>query len=344
MRSPGSSNAASPPGERYPITASSPFLTHIWLTPRVRDDQVIGKIRTAAVTGPLFKELISHAPLSSLPVPPTVEYSKMIPAAVFVLCLSLAAAVPHRFARQADCPDAFQNVPNPCKSNPDQSIYFPHPTDNTKFIQCDLFGRMFIVQCPAGETYVSTSTSCIDLSKPLTAAPATSAPVVVNPAVTSAPATVGSNPCTQENIQAGNIYFSVANDITKFIECDMLGHPTILDCPDGLVWQESRLSCVFQIGTVLPANGNTGAGSAGSGNTGTGSGSTDGGNTMKNPCTVESLSAGQLFFSYAPDSSKFLQCDLWGDVYVNTCPTGLKWNDSAKTCASGFINLVPNSN
>ncbi|XP_033744939.1 uncharacterized protein LOC117330621 [Pecten maximus] len=272
----------------------------------------------------------------------------MIPAAVFVLCLSLAAAVPHRFARQADCPNAFQNVPNPCKSNPDQSIYFPHPTDNTKFIQCDLFGRMFIVQCPAGETYVSTSTSCIDLSKPLTPAPATSAPVVVDP-VTSGPVAVDSNPCTQTNIQAGNIYFSVANDITKFIECDLLGHPTILACPDSLVWQESRLSCVFQIGTVLPANGNTGTGSgntgSGSGNTGTGTGTGTGStDAMKNPCTAESLSAGQLFFSYAPDSNKFLQCDLWGDVYVNTCPTGLKWNDSAKTCASGFINMVPSGN
>ncbi|XP_060076430.1 uncharacterized protein LOC132556055 [Ylistrum balloti] len=271
----------------------------------------------------------------------------MLSAAAFVLCLSLAAAVPHRFARQADCPDAFQNVPNPCKSNPDQSIYFPHPTDNTKFIQCDLFGRMFIVQCPAGETYVSSSTSCIDLSKPVvTAAPQTSAPVVVNPA-TSGPATVGSNPCSQTNIQAGNIYFSVADDITKFIECDMLGHPNILDCPAGLVWQESRLSCVFQIGTVLPGAGSAGTGSGNTGSgTGTGSGNTGtgSGDNLKNPCTVESLSAGQLFFEYAADSNKFLQCDLWGDVYVNTCPTGLKWNDSAKTCASGFINLVPSGN
>ncbi|XP_021371020.1 uncharacterized protein LOC110461719 [Mizuhopecten yessoensis] len=270
----------------------------------------------------------------------------MIPAAVFVVCLGLVAAVPHRVARQADCPDAFMNVPNPCNSNPDQSIYFPHPTDNTKFIQCDLFGRMFIVQCPAGETYVSASTSCVDLSKPMPAAPSTAAPVVVVTA-TSGPAVVGSNPCTKINIEAGNIYFSVANDITQFIECDLLGHPTILDCPSGLVWQESRLSCVFQIGTVLPGSGSTGAGNGntgtGSGSSGTGSGSGSG-NTMTNPCTVESLSAGQLFFSYANDSNKFLQCDLWGDVFVNICPTGLKWNDSAKTCASGFINTVPSGN
>lgn len=42
--------------------------------------------------------------------------------------------------------DAFKNVPNPCANNPDSQVYFPHPTDVSKFIQCDRYGRMYIIQ------------------------------------------------------------------------------------------------------------------------------------------------------------------------------------------------------
>lgn len=42
--------------------------------------------------------------------------------------------------------DAFKNVPNPCTNNPSNQVYFPHPMDNSKFIQCDRYGRMYIIQ------------------------------------------------------------------------------------------------------------------------------------------------------------------------------------------------------
>ena len=46
---------------------------------------------------------------------------------------------------------AFQNVPNLCLNNPTGQVFFSHPTDPTKFMQCDINGRMYIIQCPVNE-------------------------------------------------------------------------------------------------------------------------------------------------------------------------------------------------
>jgi len=69
-----------------------------------------------------------------------------------------------------------------------------------------------------------------------------------------------------------------AGDNTKFIECDLLGHPNVLPCPSGLVWDESRLSCVYDF-SVNGGTTGTGTGSTGTGSTGTGTGSTGTGST-----------------------------------------------------------------
>ena len=57
--------------------------------------------------------------------------------------------------------DNFNNVANPCKSNPTNRVYYPHPRDATKFLQCDLFGRMFVIQCPVTEIYNQATTTCV---------------------------------------------------------------------------------------------------------------------------------------------------------------------------------------
>lgn len=57
--------------------------------------------------------------------------------------------------------DSYQNVVNPCRSNANNRVYYPHPRDQTKFLQCDVFGRMFVIQCPAGEIYNQATTTCI---------------------------------------------------------------------------------------------------------------------------------------------------------------------------------------
>ncbi|KAK3587560.1 hypothetical protein CHS0354_004849 [Potamilus streckersoni] len=214
--------------------------------------------------------------------------------------------------------DAFQNVPNPCTSNVEQKVYFPHPTDASKFIQCDKFGRMYIIQCPLNLLY-NPATAVCQAQAPIVT---THAPSVVNPVNPA-------NPCTPENLVAGNIYFAVTGDETRFIECDLLGHANVLMCPSGLVWNESRLSCVYKFATS---------------GTGTGTGnitikpSSSTINGLKNPCTRETIAALKLFFPH-PDATKFIQCDLWGDVYVVSCPAGLVWNQYSETCASAFVNV-----
>ena len=40
-------------------------------------------------------------------------------------------------------------------------LNFPHPTDNTMFLQCGAYNRLFIVQCPSGEVYDQATTTCI---------------------------------------------------------------------------------------------------------------------------------------------------------------------------------------
>ena len=102
--------------------------------------------------------------------------------------------------------DAFKNVPNPCTNNPDNKVYFPHPTDMSKFIQCDRYGRMYIIQCPNNLEYSKTTSTCRQVAAVVTQGPA----VVTAPAgvVTQAPVN-SDNPCTAAELSAGNIYFAV---------------------------------------------------------------------------------------------------------------------------------------
>ena len=109
--------------------------------------------------------------------------------------------------------DPFQNVPNPCSNNPTNRIYFPHPTDNTKFLQCDLYGRMYIIQCPPNERYNPATTACSSNAQPMTTArPTVPAIIVTQPPATRPSQGNGRNPCTGENISKGAIYFAYAQD------------------------------------------------------------------------------------------------------------------------------------
>jgi hypothetical protein len=53
--------------------------------------------------------------------------------------------------------------------------------------------------------------------------------------------------------------------------------------------------------------------------------------TDRNPCTPENNAAG-LFYFAADDPAQFIQCDLWEGCFEMTCPMGLVWIDSLKTC------------
>lgn len=53
-------------------------------------------------------------------------------------------------------------APNPCStSKTNTQVFFPHPNDNTKFIQCNAVGEMYIIQCPHGKLYNKATVSCV---------------------------------------------------------------------------------------------------------------------------------------------------------------------------------------
>ncbi|XP_052249573.1 uncharacterized protein LOC127857193 [Dreissena polymorpha] len=228
------------------------------------------------------------------------------------------ADISHRGKRQAaDCQEP--DLPNICTTAGGR-VYFPHPTNSRKFLQCSDGGRMFIITCPSGEFYSSAATGCVPLN-PVTAAPAT------NPPITTARPTTASvfNPCTIDNLVAGNIFFPYPGDNRKFIECDKQGNPMQLTCPTRLVFSPDRKACVLAptdssvtVGpvntvTVNPLNPITG-----------------------NPCTQSNIQSGELFFPH-PNPSQYIHCDYAGDAYIMNCPGNLIWNQSVKQCSTAFI-------
>lgn len=235
---------------------------------------------------------------------------------VLTILVGIAVAAPGREKRQACTIDPFQNVPSPCANNPTQKVYFPHPSDNTKFLQCDVYGRMYIIQCPNGEIYDNGLTSCRVANPVVTQPPP---PAVV--ATTQGTAGLAFNPCTPVAMAAGQLYFGIVGDNTKFIECDLAGNPTVLNCPTSLLWDQGMQSCIF------PINANTGGTPPVNPTSGLPNG-------LANPCTPNALQNGVLFHPVPNDRTKFIQCDLWGQAFLMDCPTGFVWNATYKVCVN----------
>ncbi|XP_045166832.1 probable endochitinase [Mercenaria mercenaria] len=239
---------------------------------------------------------------------------------VTILCIGCVLAGTVREKRQTtNCQEP--DVANVCLQTAGR-VYFPHPTDNNKFLQCSDGGRMFIIKCPKGEIYNKATTACSKVQ-------------VTNPAVTNP-----TNPCTAQNIASGNVFFPYANDKTKFIECNSQGQPTVLSCPTRLVYDASRQSCVLPAGTIVNA-GTTKAPTNGGGGTATNTGVVIGTGTMTNPCTPQAVQSNNLFFPH-PDPTKFIHCDLVGNAYVMQCPAALVWSQLTSNCQSPYTAATLN--
>jgi len=230
---------------------------------------------------------------------------------VAALLLGLALAAPGRVKRQFtaganNCANGFQLTNNPCASGQGR-VYYAVPGDQTKFVQCDVLGRAYVVQCPAGLVYNQATTSC------QAAAVATSAPVA-------------QGPCTSQALRQGQIYFPFPGDNTKFYECTGVNNAQVLTCPQGLMWDSGRVACVYkstqgQTGTVVkptvfPTTQN-----------------------FKNPCTAAQIAGNHYYFAH-PNPAKFIQCDNALQAFVVNCPSGLVWNQYYEVCASAFAQAA----
>ncbi|XP_061186425.1 uncharacterized protein LOC133194494 [Saccostrea echinata] len=205
-----------------------------------------------------------------------------------------------------NCGDQWSNVPNPCKNNHNNQLYYPHPHDKAKFLQCTADGEMYIIQCPQGKEYNPSVTSC---APPVTTTPA--------------PVTVAfRNPCTASAIASGQIYFPYPNDNTKFMVCEGVDQVNIMVCPSPLIWDNTRQSCVYAaiIGQTPPPAATTVAP-----------------DSSLSTCQHMTVPPGGVYFSH-PNPSKFIQCAPGGTAYVLTCPEGTVWNEFSKLCVSPFGN------
>uniref|UniRef100_K1Q679 Chitin-binding type-2 domain-containing protein n=1 Tax=Magallana gigas TaxID=29159 RepID=K1Q679_MAGGI len=204
-----------------------------------------------------------------------------------------------------NCGDTWSNVGNPCQHNPDQQLYYPHPHDADKFIQCTKDGEMYIIQCPAGKEYNPSVTQC------------------AHPVTTTAPLPAVTNPCTQDVVAAKKIFFPYPNDPSRFMMCEGVMQVNIMTCPSPLVWDQGRESCVY---TVL-------TGSQPSPNVVT----TVAPDYSRQKCPNTTLPTDEIYFPH-PDASKFIQCAAGGTAYVLNCPEGTIWRESAKKCLSPFAS------
>ncbi|KAL5014526.1 hypothetical protein ScPMuIL_008796 [Solemya velum] len=265
---------------------------------------------------------------------------------VIGICLSLAVAVqPLNRKRRALCPDTWANVPNVCQGASSTAYYFPHPNDAKKFMYCDSEGGMFIIQCPKGQTFSSQVQACL-LPAPTTPAPTTT--------TTPAPTTVNPNPC-RPNPSGQRTYHDISGDAIHFIECDLAGQMHLMSCPPRLQWNNLQKRCVFNAQpiqttkapiqttkapiqttkapftvapiTVAPTTAAPATQPPAS---------TQGPITGGNPCTQAQVTAGNLYFANPADRHQFIQCDLSGNMYIQTCPKNLFWDQSQTSCGGSF--------
>merc|ERR1712154_439120 len=229
------------------------------------------------------------------PHPPTSNMLAKIVALVALVAVSNAAPEKRQLPT---CTNAFTLTTNPCTRG--GRTYFPVPGDNQKFVQCDILGGAYVVQCPTGQLYNPTLNAC-------------QTPQIATPAPQPA------NPCTAAAINAGTIYFTYPGDNTKFYQCTGIGQLNVAQCPANLIWSQARVSCTLPAGTSVSVPVTQTPVQPG----------------LNNPCTPQQIAAKNLYFAH-PDPTKFIQCDLMGNAYEMVCPTNLIWNQYYEVCDSSF--------
>ncbi|XP_067667602.1 uncharacterized protein [Haliotis asinina] len=212
--------------------------------------------------------------------------------------------------KQLCIPEQDTSLPaNPC---PQENIHghalsFTHPFDKTRFIQCDLSGKMYITQCPPGEAYDVISHGC---------GSAIAATELPGRHILSGNI---SNPCTAHDIRTGLLYFTHPKP-DRFIQCDTWGNPWVQLCPSSFVWDQTQLTCVSP---ELLSSKTTTATSVSVTKIQTSL------TTTLDPDICEHPDGVGIYPH--PDPTKYIQC-LLGRELVQQCPPGQLWREALMSC------------
>jgi hypothetical protein len=142
----------------------------------------------------------------------------------------------------------FENL---CMSNKQMGVaifYVAHPSDNTKYIQCDEFGKAFLKTCTFG-TIFTENMACekvYDHMMSLMRIPKLSIDV-------GEELPQFEQQCSSQAPQGAVVFYMPYPDHKDwFIQCDMLGRAFLKKCPSGTVFG-ADMECVFE-GFVYPTD------------------------------------------------------------------------------------------
>ncbi|XP_062597477.1 uncharacterized protein LOC134258895 [Saccostrea cucullata] len=118
-------------------------------------------------------------------------------------------------------------------------FFFVYPSDNTKFIHCDVWGKAWALSCPGGEIWDQSILTCIPLDS--VGQSSTSSPSIIKPGVSHQYGGDEVNgylccptcprfspPCTHSKINSGRLFHAIAGDRHHYIQCDLTGR---MYCP-----------------------------------------------------------------------------------------------------------------
>ncbi|XP_053388243.1 uncharacterized protein LOC128551418 [Mercenaria mercenaria] len=126
------------------------------------------------------------------------------------------------------------NFQSPCNESTVQAgvTKFPHPASHHKFLICDASGKTYSAYCPPNEVFHAGCSSCAPPLQRFSA----SCQLFKDDFT---------NPCSKENVIAGNLTFPYPNSSTKYIRCDTLGNAWVEECLSGSLWDQANLVCML---------------------------------------------------------------------------------------------------
>ncbi|GAB1610453.1 uncharacterized protein LOC115221805 [Argonauta hians] len=108
-------------------------------------------------------------------------------------------------------------------------MYFPHPTSNTSYIQCDVWGRAWVIPCPDQSVWIDSLSRC-----------ESTVFTTVGPIL---------NPCTRQEVSKGHVFYPYPHDNHRYIHCDDNANAWVQYCHPGKVFDLALHKCVAASGS-----------------------------------------------------------------------------------------------